>query len=79
MTTLSIKDMPRNEAMDSKDMAAVEGGITFPSNIAVIKLISPPQPVTKPSNNGAFYGDGGGGSINPSSSGPDGDDDLHQP
>ena len=46
-----IKDLPRNEKMDSNDMAAIEGGITFPSLLhgAPIKLIAPPQPVTQPS------------------------------
>jgi hypothetical protein len=81
MPTLSVKDVSRNEEMDADDMAAVEGGFSFPtglSNIAVVKLIPVPQPVTRP-NNGDYYGDGGGGSINPANSGPDGDDDLHQP
>ena len=58
MPTLIIKDMPRNQEMDSNDMAAITGGITFP--VAPIKVTTVPQPVTKPSNNGAYYGDGGG-------------------
>jgi hypothetical protein len=80
MPTLSVKDMPHNEEMDSNDMAAIEGGFTLPSllSVPVVKLIPSPQPVTRP-NNGDFFGDGGGGSINPANSGPDGDDDLHQP
>ena len=46
-----IKDLPRNEEMDSNKMAVIEGGITFPSLLhgAPIKLIAPPQPVTQPS------------------------------
>ena len=49
MSTLIIKDIPRNQELDSNDMAAVEGGISFPSVLhgAPIKLIAPPQPVTK--------------------------------
>jgi len=38
--TLSIKDIPLNEEMKSNDMAAIEGGITFPVNIAATKLRS---------------------------------------
>jgi len=49
MSTLSIKDLSRNEEMDSNDMALTGGGISFPSLLhgAPIKLIPPPQPVTK--------------------------------
>jgi hypothetical protein len=67
MPTLSIKDMPRNEEMDSNDMAAIEGGISFPSvfnGLPVIKLIAPPQPVTKPNTGLPANGDSGGYSLN---------------
>ena len=49
MSTLIIKDIPRNQELDSNDMAAAEGGMSFPSVLhgAPIKLIAPPQPVTK--------------------------------
>ena len=49
MSTLIIKDISRNHEIDRKDMAAIEGGISFPSVLhgAPIKLIAPPQPVTK--------------------------------
>jgi len=49
MSTLIIKDISRNHEIDRKDMAAIEGGISFPSVLhgAPIKLIPPPQPVTK--------------------------------
>jgi hypothetical protein len=86
MSTLSIKDMSHNEEIDSNEMAAIEGGITFPAgNVAVVtaKLIAPPQPVTYPgvptggSVSGGDPGSGGGGGgfyLD----GPYGDDDLHQ-
>jgi hypothetical protein len=51
MPTLPIKDLPLNEEMDSNDMAAIEGGFSFPSvlnNIAPVKLVPSPQPVTEP-------------------------------
>jgi len=63
MATLPIKDLPLNEEMDSGDMAAIEGGFTFPAvlhNVAPVKLIAPPQPVTKPDNTLPPSGDGGG-------------------
>jgi hypothetical protein len=80
MATLPIKDLPLNKEMDSTDMAVIEGGFTIPSVLKAvpIKLIVAPQPVTRP-NNGDYFGDGGGGNINPANDGPDGDDDLHQP
>jgi len=43
---IKIESLPRNDRVDSGDMAAIEGGISFPRNIAPIKLIPPPQPVT---------------------------------
>jgi hypothetical protein len=69
MSNVTIKDLSRNEEMDSGDMAAIEGGITFPAvlnNVAPVKLIAPPQPVTNPSgvHGGGYNGgdnDGGGG------------------
>jgi hypothetical protein len=67
MPTLPIKDLPRNEEMDSNDMAAIEGGFSFPSvlnNVAPIKLIAPPPPVTQPSHGGPSSGDGGGWNLN---------------
>jgi len=64
MSNVTIKDLPHNEEMDSGDMAAIEGGITFPSvlnNVAPTKLIAPPQPVTQPSGvSGGTVGGGGG-------------------
>jgi hypothetical protein len=65
MPTLIIKDMPRNEEMDSNDMAAIEGGITFPSVLhrVPIKLIPPPQPVTR-WNTLPPTGDSGGYNLN---------------
>jgi len=68
MSTLIIKDMPRNQEMDSTDMAAIEGGITFPSNIAVIKL--------RPTSSGSYTnGDPGSGNlgigVGPNSGGAD--------
>ncbi len=60
---MTIKDLPLNEEMDSNDMAAIEGGFSFPSvlnNVAPITRFASPQPVTKPSKpNGAVIGDGG--------------------
>ncbi len=78
MENLTIKDLPLNEEMDSNDMAAIQGGFSFPAvlNTATVQLT--PQPVTKPSNNGDYYGDGGGGNIKFYNSDPYGDD-LRQP
>jgi len=47
MSNLTIKDLPLNKEIDSDGMAAIEGGFSFPKNVAPIKLIPPPQPVTK--------------------------------
>ncbi|HXW75608.1 MAG TPA: hypothetical protein VEK10_12410 [Steroidobacteraceae bacterium] len=49
MSNLTIKDLPHNEEMNSDDMAAIDGGISFPSILhgGPIKLIPPPQPVTR--------------------------------
>jgi len=65
VSTLIIKDIPRNQEMDSNDMAAVAGGISFPSVLhgAPIKLIAPPQPVTK-WDNLPPTGDSGGYNLN---------------
>jgi hypothetical protein len=61
MTTLTIKDLPLNEEMDSNHMAAIEGSFSFPPiNVAPITRFAAPQPVTKPSNpNGGVIGGGG--------------------
>jgi hypothetical protein len=76
MATLNINDLPLKEEMDSKDMAAVEGGFSFPSvlnNVAPTRLLAPLPPGKPPSNGlpaggdtGGFGdgGDGGGGSYN---------------
>jgi len=67
MSNLTIKDLPRNEEMDSNDMAAIDGGFSFPNNVAPIKLIAPPKPVNTPNlpptgDAGGFpSGDSGGG------------------
>jgi hypothetical protein len=68
MSNLSIKDMPRNEAMDSNDMAAIEGGISFPLNVAAVKL--------QPTKSGSYTnGDPGSGNlgigVGPNSGGAD--------
>jgi len=49
MSNVTIKDLARNEEIDSNDLALIGGGISFPSVLhgAPIKLIAPPQPVTK--------------------------------
>jgi len=54
MSTLSIKDMPRNEEMESNEMAAIKGGITFPTNVAVFKL---------PQTSSGSYTNGDPGSV----------------
>jgi hypothetical protein len=80
MPTLSVKDIPHNEEMDSNDMAAIEGGFTLPAtlNVPVVKLTTVPPPVTNPNKNGDYYGDGGGGNIQFYNSDPYGDD-LREP
>jgi len=46
---IKIENLPRNEEMNSDGMSAIGGGISFPSGLhgAPVKLIAPPQPVTK--------------------------------
>jgi hypothetical protein len=46
---IEIENLPRNEEMNSDDMCAIEGGISFPSVLhgAPIKLVAPPQPVSE--------------------------------
>jgi hypothetical protein len=77
MPTLSINDIPLNEEIQSNDMAAIEGGISFPSVLhgAPIKLIAPPQPVTKLSNPLPPNGDSSGYNLN---FGGDDGSDYHQ-
>ena len=65
---IKIENLPCNEEMDSGDMAAIEGGISFPHNIAPIKLIPPPQPVTR-------FDVGGGGLSGGTLSHSDGEQD----
>jgi hypothetical protein len=67
----TIKDLPLNKEMDSKDMTATKGGFSFPAvlnNVAPVKLIAPPVSVTPVG--GVLGGDGGSGSGYDTGNGP---------
>ncbi len=92
MTTLLIKDMPLNEEMDSNDMAAIQGGITFNAtnlaSVASVKLNKNPVHLTPVggvisggdpgSGSAGSGGDYGGGSASDGGIGDGSDDPISQ-
>ncbi|MGO9989298.1 MAG: hypothetical protein ACLPSY_11055 [Steroidobacteraceae bacterium] len=78
MQTLTIKDLPLSEELDSNAMAAMQGGISVMNNTAqYLPLIA--YPTNWPTGNGGHHrpgpNSGGGGSYD---DGPYGGEDLHE-